>query len=209
MVRYAHKWQADATKPKHCKARHARALVMTSSGRSVFLPRFLTPLAPPDHLVPHGLAVTDVRSPLISPAVRWLRWGGVKRTPRPLSREAQTPVMWRGAHLHAGVLAAEPNCCSARVPAWPHAMSQLSARLRTSPQAVLRRVLRFVSLVPPTPEWTTYRRRYDVWLTAEETLKYCMGDHEELAVLLCNFFLHLGVDASVVLGPCARLARRY
>jgi hypothetical protein len=75
-------------------------------------------------------------------------------------------------------------------------------------QAVLRRVLRFVSLVPPTPEWTTYRRRYDVWLTAEETLKYCMGDHEELAVLLCNFFLHLGVDASVVLGPCARAARR-
>jgi coiled-coil and C2 domain-containing protein 2A len=64
MVRYAQKWQADATKPRQCKARHARALVMTSSGRSVFLPRFLTPLAPPDHLVPHGLAVTDVRSPL-------------------------------------------------------------------------------------------------------------------------------------------------
>jgi hypothetical protein len=62
MVRYAHKWQAEATNRRQCKARHARALVMTSSGRSVFLPRFLTPLAPPDHLVPHGLAVTDVRS---------------------------------------------------------------------------------------------------------------------------------------------------
>lgn len=46
-----------------------------------------------------------------------------------------------------------------------------------------------------------------MWLTAEETLKFCMGDHEELAVLLCCFFLHLGVDACVVLGPGALAPR--
>jgi hypothetical protein len=84
LVRYAARWQVEVAAPKHCKSRHARALVVASSGRSVFLPRFLAPLPPPEHVVPRGLAVTD---------------------------------------------------------------------------GVLRRVLRFVSLIPPTPEWTSYRRR--------------------------------------------------
>lgn len=70
-------------------------------------------------------------------------------------------------------------------------------------EAALHRLLRFVSLVPFLEDWALFRRREDVWSTAQEFLDICAGDYEEHAVLLCNYFLFLGVQAFVALGNAA------
>lgn len=68
-------------------------------------------------------------------------------------------------------------------------------------EAALHHILRFVSLIPCTSEWIAFRRRQDVWPTCREFLDICTGDHEEHALLLCNYFLYMGIEAYVVLGP--------
>ena len=68
---------------------------------------------------------------------------------------------------------------------------------------------RYVSLVPFADDWpssndgssgTSVRRVVDIWCSTAEFLEIHAGDWEEHAVLLCNYLLHLGLDAYVVLG---------
>jgi len=68
---------------------------------------------------------------------------------------------------------------------------------------------RYVSLVPFAEDWpsagnggssTSVRRVVDIWCSTAEFLEIHAGDWEEHAVLLCNYLLHLGLDAYVVLG---------
>ena len=39
--------------------------------------------------------------------------------------------------------------------------------------------------------------RCDIWSTADQFLQMLQGDDEEHAVLLCNYFLHLGIQVGV------------
>lgn len=68
---------------------------------------------------------------------------------------------------------------------------------------------RFVALIPFVEDWpasndnssgASVRRVVDVWCSTAEFIEIHAGDWEEHAVLLCNYLLHFGLDAYVVLG---------
>eukprot|EP00053_Salpingoeca_punica_P028018 m.26659 g.26659 ORF g.26659 m.26659 type:complete len:395 (+) comp9964_c1_seq1:62-1246(+) len=63
-----------------------------------------------------------------------------------------------------------------------------------------KRLARFVSLIPFVSDSTTFIGTSNLWCTSEQFLQMVAGDYEEHALLLCNFFLGLGVDAYVVDG---------
>jgi coiled-coil and C2 domain-containing protein 2A len=136
LVRYSQKWSKEIVSLNMLHTRGIKCIVSTTSGLSVFLPRFVHPLSAP-------------------PGV--LSSGGQK------------------------VLEGPSGVCSG--------------------EADLRSMMRFVSLVPAAPEWVRFRRRQDVWPTCREMMDVCTGDHEEHALLLCNFFLGVGVDAYMVPDP--------
>eukprot|EP00908_Phaeocystis_cordata_P004645 Transcript_15044.p2 GENE.Transcript_15044~~Transcript_15044.p2 ORF type:complete len:316 (+),score=173.33 Transcript_15044:727-1674(+) len=60
-------------------------------------------------------------------------------------------------------------------------------------------LLRFVSLVPYLDD-SALGAKLDVWNTSASFLDLCAGDQEEHALLLCNYLLHLGKEAYIVLG---------
>ena len=60
-------------------------------------------------------------------------------------------------------------------------------------------LLRFVSLIPYLDD-SSLGSKLDVWNTSDSFLELCAGDSEEHAVLLCNYLLHVGKEAYVVLG---------
>ncbi|KAI8501504.1 Coiled-coil and C2 domain-containing protein 2A [Branchiostoma belcheri] len=62
------------------------------------------------------------------------------------------------------------------------------------------RVARFVSLIPFISDSTLFAGICDIWSTCDQFLQMLSGDEEEHAVLLCNYFLHMGKKAWVVLG---------
>ena len=67
-------------------------------------------------------------------------------------------------------------------------------------EEVMRRLARYVSLIPSRAEFSSTGVVKDIWLTADQFLEIGMGDEEEHALLLCNFFLYLGRRAGVVIG---------
>ncbi|XP_061491548.1 protein CC2D2B isoform X10 [Rhineura floridana] len=61
-------------------------------------------------------------------------------------------------------------------------------------------ISRFVSLIPCISETVDENDDVDLWMTSEYCLKLGIGNKEEHAVLLCNYFLHIGKKAWVLLG---------
>ncbi|XP_045591878.2 coiled-coil and C2 domain-containing protein 2A isoform X1 [Procambarus clarkii] len=62
------------------------------------------------------------------------------------------------------------------------------------------RVAWYVSLIPSLADMTLFPGACDIWANSEQFLTMLTGDEEEHAVLLTNFFLHLGKAAFLLLG---------
>ncbi|XP_015767290.1 PREDICTED: coiled-coil and C2 domain-containing protein 2A-like [Acropora digitifera] len=67
-------------------------------------------------------------------------------------------------------------------------------------QYKMERIARYVSMIPFISDSAAFPDICDIWATSEEFLRMLAGDEEEHAVLLCNYFLHIGKKAYVVLG---------
>ena len=52
----------------------------------------------------------------------------------------------------------------------------------------IRKIVRFVSLIPFLDDWMAFPGDNDIWCTSNEFLEISAGDWEEHAVLLCNLF---------------------
>ena len=65
---------------------------------------------------------------------------------------------------------------------------------------VMKKVAKFVSLIPYYEDSISFAANCDIWVASEMFLKMLGGDEEEHAILLCNYFLYLGIDAYVVIG---------
>ncbi|XP_044896419.1 protein CC2D2B isoform X7 [Felis catus] len=61
-------------------------------------------------------------------------------------------------------------------------------------------IARFVSLIPVVPDVLDENDGFDIWMTSERCISLAIGNKEEHAILLCNFFLYFGKKALVVLG---------
>ncbi|XP_054706800.1 LOW QUALITY PROTEIN: coiled-coil and C2 domain-containing protein 2A-like [Uloborus diversus] len=59
---------------------------------------------------------------------------------------------------------------------------------------------RFVSLIPTVSDSIAFPGLCDIWSTSDQFLQMLCGDEEEHAILLCNYFLHLGKRAMLLLG---------
>uniref|UniRef100_A0A8C2MAP8 Coiled-coil and C2 domain containing 2B n=1 Tax=Cricetulus griseus TaxID=10029 RepID=A0A8C2MAP8_CRIGR len=66
--------------------------------------------------------------------------------------------------------------------------------------ATLDLIARFVSLIPFTTETLDENDGFDIWMTSECCISLAIGNKEEHAILLCNFFLYFGKKALVLLG---------
>lgn len=65
----------------------------------------------------------------------------------------------------------------------------------------MKRLARFVSMIPNVPDSVVLPGISEVWSTCQEFLDMLMGDEEEHALLLCNYFLYLGCKRSgIVVG---------
>ena len=65
---------------------------------------------------------------------------------------------------------------------------------------VMKKIAKFVSLIPYYEDSIAFSANCDIWVSSEMFLKMLAGDEEEHAILLCNYFIYLGVDAYVVQG---------
>lgn len=63
-----------------------------------------------------------------------------------------------------------------------------------------QQLVRFVSMIPNKSDAEVFDTIKSVWCTSQEFLKINAGDDEEHALLLCNFFKDIGLDAYIVLG---------
>ncbi|XP_062506752.1 coiled-coil and C2 domain-containing protein 2A-like [Corticium candelabrum] len=61
-------------------------------------------------------------------------------------------------------------------------------------------VARFVAMIPSLADAAAFMGTCDIWATSDQFLQMQAGDEEEHAILLCNYFLHMGRKAWVVLG---------
>uniref|UniRef100_A0A8C8ZA16 Coiled-coil and C2 domain containing 2B n=1 Tax=Prolemur simus TaxID=1328070 RepID=A0A8C8ZA16_PROSS len=77
---------------------------------------------------------------------------------------------------------------------------QLLDMLLHDSSATLDIISRFVSLIPFMPDTLDENDGFDIWLTSERCISLAIGNKEEHAILLCNFFLYLGKKAFVLLG---------
>lgn len=59
---------------------------------------------------------------------------------------------------------------------------------------------RYVSLIPHISDAVVFPGLCDIWSTCDQFLKMNVGDEEEHAVLLCNFFLGIGKKAWLIIG---------
>nr|XP_010331541.1 protein CC2D2B isoform X2 [Saimiri boliviensis boliviensis] len=66
--------------------------------------------------------------------------------------------------------------------------------------ATLDLIARFVSLIPFMPNTPDENDGSDIWMTSERCISLAIGNKEEHAILLCNFFLYFGKKALVLLG---------
>lgn len=62
------------------------------------------------------------------------------------------------------------------------------------------RLARFVSLIPSIPDNIALPGLGDIWCSCSQFLEMLLGDSEEHAILLCNFFLYLGKRAAIIIG---------
>ncbi|XP_039261426.2 coiled-coil and C2 domain-containing protein 2A-like isoform X2 [Styela clava] len=62
------------------------------------------------------------------------------------------------------------------------------------------KLARYVSLIPFVSDNVIYAGKCDLWSTCDQFLNMLCGDEEEHAILLLNFFLHIGKQAYLVLG---------
>ncbi|XP_027211413.2 coiled-coil and C2 domain-containing protein 2A [Penaeus vannamei] len=63
-----------------------------------------------------------------------------------------------------------------------------------------KQVAWYVSLIPSLADMTLFPGSCDIWANSEQFLTMLTGDEEEHAVLLTNFFLHLGKEAFLLIG---------
>nr|KAF6424609.1 coiled-coil and C2 domain containing 2B [Molossus molossus] len=66
--------------------------------------------------------------------------------------------------------------------------------------ATLDFIAHFVSLIPVMSDTLDENDGFDVWMTSERCISLAIGNKEEHAILLCNFFLYFGKKALVLLG---------
>ncbi|XP_054437259.1 protein CC2D2B isoform X2 [Pteronotus mesoamericanus] len=66
--------------------------------------------------------------------------------------------------------------------------------------ATLDLIAHFVSLIPVMPDTLDENDGFDIWMTSERCIGLAIGNKEEHAILLCNFFLYFGKKALVLLG---------
>ncbi len=69
-----------------------------------------------------------------------------------------------------------------------------------SPESVVDQIVRFVSLIPFVSDSVVFPGLCDIWSTCDQFLQMLQGDEEEHAVLLCNYFMHLGKETWLLLG---------
>ncbi|XP_069782123.1 coiled-coil and C2 domain-containing protein 2A isoform X4 [Narcine bancroftii] len=67
-------------------------------------------------------------------------------------------------------------------------------------EATMELVARYVSLIPFLPDSVSFAEVCDLWCTSDQFLNLLAGDEEEHAVLLCNYFLALGIKAWLMIG---------
>ncbi|KYO42287.1 protein CC2D2B isoform A [Alligator mississippiensis] len=68
------------------------------------------------------------------------------------------------------------------------------------PNATFDLISRFVSLIPCISDTVDGNDDVDIWVTSEHCISLAAGNKEELAVLLCNYFLYFDKKAWVLLG---------
>ncbi|XP_036994800.2 protein CC2D2B isoform X3 [Artibeus jamaicensis] len=66
--------------------------------------------------------------------------------------------------------------------------------------ATLDLIAHFVSLIPVMTDTLDENDGFDIWMTSERCISLAIGNKEEHAILLCNFFLYFGKKALVLLG---------
>ncbi|XP_072482359.1 protein CC2D2B isoform X3 [Notamacropus eugenii] len=66
--------------------------------------------------------------------------------------------------------------------------------------ATLDVIARFVSLIPCLPDTLNENDGFDIWMSPECCIDLTIGNKEEHAILLCNYFLYFGKKAWVLLG---------
>uniref|UniRef100_A0A4X2JVU1 Coiled-coil and C2 domain containing 2B n=1 Tax=Vombatus ursinus TaxID=29139 RepID=A0A4X2JVU1_VOMUR len=66
--------------------------------------------------------------------------------------------------------------------------------------ATLDIIARFVSLIPCLPDTLNENDGFDIWMSPERCINLTIGNKEEHAILLCNYFLYFGKKAWVLLG---------
>lgn len=70
-------------------------------------------------------------------------------------------------------------------------------------------VLRFVSMIPYIEDRTALTTAIELWSTSAQLLEIGAGDEAEHAILLCNYFLNMGIPSFVIVGrgiPQGKLA---
>lgn len=78
---------------------------------------------------------------------------------------------------------------------------QYSETTKDYKNVLMRNLARYVSLIPLiTNELTSVGLIEDIWPDCEQFLKMNIGCIEEHAILLCNYFLYLGLNCGLVLG---------
>ncbi|XP_041483934.1 coiled-coil and C2 domain-containing protein 2A-like isoform X2 [Lytechinus variegatus] len=65
---------------------------------------------------------------------------------------------------------------------------------------ICERIARYVSLIPSISDSVLFPGVCNIWSTCQQFLQMMQGDEEEHAVLLVNYFLHLGKKAWLILG---------
>ncbi|XP_078421332.1 protein CC2D2B-like [Cetorhinus maximus] len=69
-----------------------------------------------------------------------------------------------------------------------------------NPEATFNLIARFVSLIPYLPDNLGVSDSCNIWLTSQQFLNLILGGKEDHAILLCNYFLYMKLNAFVLLG---------
>ncbi|XP_072882872.1 coiled-coil and C2 domain-containing protein 2A-like [Hemitrygon akajei] len=69
-----------------------------------------------------------------------------------------------------------------------------------NPEATFNLIARFVSLIPYFTDNLEFSDGCNIWLTSQQFLNLVLGSKEDHAILLCNYFLYMKMNAFVLLG---------
>lgn len=69
-----------------------------------------------------------------------------------------------------------------------------------SPESTAEAVARYVAMIPFVSDSVVFPGMCDIWSTCDQFMSMLQGDEEEHAVLLTNYFLHLGKEVWLLLG---------